>query len=161
SVQAAAAIATTIGMLIALYVAAIREPRKAAAERRHHTAQLNALRRAELARVAAQARKVVASCTRTPMFGDSWWTVRIDNASSPVTPILAVDVKAIDANGIEIPDGCRQANNTMPVDHAFDRSILAALPHFDGPPHELGSRLPPAFRQALRDALVGHFVKEW
>ena len=32
--QAAAAVATTVGVLIALYVATIREPRKAAAERR-------------------------------------------------------------------------------------------------------------------------------
>jgi hypothetical protein len=57
--QAAAAIATTIGVLIALYVAAIREPRKAADERRHHVAQMNALHRSERERVAAQARKVV------------------------------------------------------------------------------------------------------
>ena len=42
-------------MLIALYVAALREPRKAAAERKHHNAQLNALRRAQMGRVAAQA----------------------------------------------------------------------------------------------------------
>ena len=46
-IQAVAAIATTIGVLIALYVAAIREPRKASEERRHHIAQMNALHRAE------------------------------------------------------------------------------------------------------------------
>ena len=50
------------------------------------------------------------------MFGDSWWAVRIDNASNAVTTIVAGDVKAIDVNGIEVPDGCRQANYTMPVD---------------------------------------------
>ena len=55
AVQASAAIATTLGVLIALYVAALREPRKAAAERKHHNAQLNALRRAQMGRVAAQA----------------------------------------------------------------------------------------------------------
>jgi hypothetical protein len=44
-----------------------------------------------------------------------------------VTTILAIDVAAIDADGIRVPDGCRQANNTMPVDQAFDRSIRAAL----------------------------------
>lgn len=88
-IQATAAIATPIGVLIALYVAAIREPRKAAEERRHHLAQMDVLHRVERERVAAQARKVVSSCVRTPMFGDSWWTVRIDNASKAVATILA------------------------------------------------------------------------
>ena len=88
-VQAIAGIATTIGVLIALYIAAIREPRKDAAERRHRAAQIDALRRAEQARVAAQARKVLPSCVRTPMFGETWWTVRIDNASDAVTTSLA------------------------------------------------------------------------
>ena len=80
-VQAVAGIATTIGVLIALYIAAIREPRKDAAERRHHAEQIDALHRAEQARIAAQARKVLPSCVRTPMFGETSWTVRIDNAS--------------------------------------------------------------------------------
>jgi hypothetical protein len=44
-VQALAGIATTMGVLIALYIAAIREPRKDAAERRHHAAQIAAPRR--------------------------------------------------------------------------------------------------------------------
>ena len=56
-VQAVAGIATTIGVLIALYIAAIREPRKDAAERGHHAEQIDALHRAEQARIAAQARK--------------------------------------------------------------------------------------------------------
>ena len=74
-IQAISAVATTIGVLIALYVAAIREPRKAAAESRRHEAQMDALRRAHRERVTAQARKVIPSCVRTPMFGGSWWTV--------------------------------------------------------------------------------------
>jgi hypothetical protein len=58
-----------------------------------------------------------------------------------VTTILAIDVKAIDANGFEVPDGCKQANNTMPVDQAFDRSILAALSGpFAGGFQQLGLR---------------------
>jgi hypothetical protein len=174
--QAIAAVATTIGVLIALYVAVIREPRKAAEERRRHKAQIDALRRVRRKRVAAQARKVVPSCVRTPMFGDSWWTVRIENTSNAVTTILAVDVEAIDANGIEVPDGCKPANNTMPVDQAFDRSVLAALSGssaggfeqssfgemtFAGAWRQQSSRLPPALKQALRDALVGHFATAW
>jgi hypothetical protein len=39
----------------------------------------------------------------------SWWTARIGNTSNAVTAILAVDAKATDANGTEVPDGCRQA----------------------------------------------------
>jgi hypothetical protein len=101
--QAVAAVATTFGVLIALYIAAIREPRKAADDRRHHVAQLNALHRAERERIAAQARKVLPACVRSPMFGETSWTVRIDNASSAVTTILAVDVAAVDADGLDVP----------------------------------------------------------
>ena len=54
-IQAVAAIATTIGVLIALYVAAIREPRKASEERRHHIAQMNALHRAKTERFGSAA----------------------------------------------------------------------------------------------------------
>lgn len=150
--QAIAAVATTIGVLIALYVAVIREPRKAAQDRRNHEERMDKIHHAYSERVAAQARKVVPSCVRTPMFGDSWWTVRIDNTSNAVTALVAVDVAAIDANGIEVPGGCAQANNTMSVDQAFDRSILAAMSGF---------QRAPLSKQALRDALFGHFVTEW
>ncbi len=159
-IQAIAAVATTIGVLITLYVAVVREPRKAAAERKRHEAQIDALRHVRGKRVAAHARKVFASSARTPIFGDSWWTVRIDNTSNAVTTILAVEVKAVDNKGFEVRDGCEQANNTMRFDQAFDRSVLAALSTFTGA-SERSNRLPPAFKQALRDALVGHFATEW
>jgi hypothetical protein len=120
-VQAIAAVATTVGVLIALYVATIREPRKAAEEGRRHKAQMDALRRAHRKRVAAQARKVIPSCARTPMFGASWWTVTVDNASNAMTTILAVEVKAINTNGLEVPDGCQQVSNRTILDQAFDR----------------------------------------
>jgi len=154
--QATAAIATTISVAIALYVTVIREPRRAAEDARRSKARLDALHRVVRERIAAQARKVVPSCVRTPMFGDSWWTVRIDNAIRAVMMLLSVDVEAIDANGIAIPDGCRQANNTMPVNQAFDRSMLAlsgSLKHH--------FQQSPAVKQALRDAVVGHFSTEW
>jgi hypothetical protein len=178
-IQAIAAVATTVGVLIAVYVAVIREPRKAAEERRRHKARMDALHRARRKRLAAQARKVVPTCVRTPMFGGSCWTVRIDNASNAVTTILAVDVKAIYLNGFEVPDGCRQASNAMPLDQAFDRSIPAALSEsleldsgLQQPPfgeitsaaaaQPRSSRLPQAFKQqAFRDALVGHFATDW
>jgi hypothetical protein len=167
--QAVAAVATTIGVLIALYVATIREPKKAAAERRRHKAQIEAFHRFEMKRIAAQARKVVPSCDRSPVFGDSWWTVRIDNSSNAVTTILDVDVKAIDCNGIEVPDGCMRANHTMRVDQAFDRSVRALSKSLEGTPQQivfdgevrLAKQVGPAFKQAVRDAMVGHFVKEW
>jgi hypothetical protein len=157
-IQAVAAVATTIGVLIALYVAIVREPRKAAEERRYHEVQMAALRRAHGKRVAAQARKVFASCVRTPMLGDSSWSVRIDNAGTAATTILAVDVTAIDANGIEVPDGCRPASVTMPVDQAFDRSVRAAISAYSPP---RSGQLPAAFTQTLRDSLVSHFATEW
>ncbi len=175
-IQAISAVATTVGVLIALYVAAIREPRKAAAESRRHKAQMDALRRAHRKRVTAQARKVIPCCVRTPMFGGSWWTVGIDNASNAMTTILAVEVQAIDRNGLEVPDGCKQVDNTTTLDQVFDRSILAALsgsldgglqqPPFGemalaGASQQRSSRKPQALTQALRDALIGHFATEW
>jgi hypothetical protein len=89
---------------------------------------------------------VVPFCVRTPIFGDSWWTVRIDNTSDAATAIRAVDVKAIDSDGFEVPDGCAQANNIMPLDQAFDRSILAAL---SGSLQQGSNRLPLAFKQTF------------
>ena len=158
-VQAVAGIATTIGVLIALYIAAIREPRKDAAERKHHAAQIDALHRADQARIAAQARKVLPSCVKTPMFGDSSWTVKIDNASDAVVTILGVDVAAFDANGIEKTHGCSRATGVAPVDQVFDRSIRAAL--YDRSRGRFENELVPAFKQAVRDAMLGHFVNDW
>lgn len=105
-IQAIGSIATTIGVLIALYIAVIRDPGEGSEEHRHHVAQMDALARARADRARAQAEKLVASCARAPLLGDSWWTARIDNASSAVTTILSVDVTATDPNGVEIIDGC-------------------------------------------------------
>jgi hypothetical protein len=154
--QAIGSVATTIGVLTALYIAVIRDPRKASQEHIHHLERLNALYSVKKERIGAQARKVVPSCGRIPMFGDSWWTVRIDNASKTMASILAVDVTALDTNGFEVIGGCIQVHNTMPFDQAFDRAIRAALS---------GSRedvqLTSALRRAIRDELAGHLVKRW
>jgi hypothetical protein len=154
--QAIGSAATTIGMLTALYIAVIRDPRKASQEHIHHLERLHALYSVKQERIGAQARKVVPSCGRIPMFGDSWWTVRIDNASKTMTTILAVDVTALDANGFEVSGGCTQVHSTMPFDQAFDRAMRAALlgPQEDG-------QLTSALRRAIRDELAGHLVKRW
>ncbi|MBV8177262.1 MAG: hypothetical protein JO045_00355 [Mycobacterium sp.] len=154
--QATAAVATTLSVFIALYVTVVRDPRRAAEEARRREARMDTLRRAVRERIAAQARKVVPSCVRTAMFGDLWWTVRIDNAGRAVMTLLNVDVEAVDANGIAIPNGCQQANNTMRVDQAFDRSILALSGSLEG-----RFQQSTAVKQALRDAVVGHFATEW
>jgi hypothetical protein len=153
--QATAAVATTIGVLIALYVALIRDPRQAAEDHRHHMAQMEALRRAARKRAAAQARKIVPSCIRTPMLGDSRWIVRIENASNTLATIIAVHVIALDTNGFEVSGGCKRVNNFMPVNETFDPSIDAALSE------SFGHALEPHFTQALRDAMASNFVKEW
>jgi hypothetical protein len=175
-IQAAAAIASTVGVLIALYVALIREPNKAAEERKRYQAEMKALTRAEADRVAAQARKVVPSCVRTPMFGNTWWTVKIENISNALATILSVDVAALDSTGTVVANGCVQSNNTMPVDQAFDKSIRAAvsgslqgsfqqsglggmLP--PGTSQQLANQVAPAIKQAMQEAMVGHFVTEW
>ena len=161
-IQAIGAVATTIGVLIALYIAVIRDPRKASSEHRHHLERMNALHRVHMDRIEAQARKVVPSCGRIPMFGDSWWTVRLDNGSNTMTSILAVDVTAIDANGFEVLGGCRPANRTVPFDQAFDRALLAVQSEsLPDDRHRPASDMVPVLKQAIRDTLAGHLVKRW
>ena len=158
-IQAAGGIATTVGVLIALYIALIREPNEASAEHRHHVAQMDALRRVNSERLGAQARKLVPSCARTPLLGELWCTVRIDNASSAVTTIISVEVTAIDTSAVEVADGCQQATSIMPLDKVFDESIRAAVSES----LESGLERTPtdAVREAIRDALGVHFVNAW
>lgn len=175
-IQAVASVSTTVGVLTALYVAVRREPKKAAEERKRYDAQMDALNRAEAERVAAQARKIVPSCLRTPMFGNTWWTVKIENLSSAAASISAVDVAAVDTNGSVVPSGCRQSNNTMPADQAFDRAIRGAMSGSlqgafqqsgigsmipQGATQHLANQLAPAVKQAMQEAMIGHFVTEW
>jgi hypothetical protein len=75
-IQAIEVVATTIGVLTALYIAVVRDPRKASQEHRHHLERMNALHQVHEYRIEAQARKVVPSCGRIPIFGDSWWSRR-------------------------------------------------------------------------------------
>jgi hypothetical protein len=49
-IQAAGGIATIVGVLIALYIALIRDPREASAERKYLVAQIEAFRRARTER---------------------------------------------------------------------------------------------------------------
>jgi hypothetical protein len=158
-IQATGSVATAIGVLIALYIAVIRDPRKASAEDEHRVARIEALHRATTQRFGAQARKLVPSCARTPMLGDSWWAVRIDNASNGVTTLLDVNVAAIDDKGVEVPHGCSRAFNVMPVDPVVDRSIRSALS--ESLESALDRPLTDVVRQAIRDAVAVHFVNEW
>jgi hypothetical protein len=153
-VQAIGAMATTVGVLTALYIAVIRDPRNASKEHIHHLERMEALHRVQMDRAGAQARKVVPSCGRIPMFGDTWWAVRIDNASNAMTAIHGVSVTALDANGFKRPDGCRPADNTVPFDEAFQRAVSAGQ-------SEARNDLVPAVKEALRDILSGHLVKRW
>ncbi|BDB41534.1 MULTISPECIES: hypothetical protein [Mycobacterium] len=174
--QAVGAISTTVGVLIALYVAVRREPKKAAEERKRHEAQMDALNRAETERVAAQARKIVPGCVRTPMFGNTWWTVKIENVSNAAATILSVDVDAVDNNGDVVPNACQQSNNTLPADQAFEKAIRGAMSGSlqgafqqsgigriipQGAAQQLTNQLAPAVKQAMQEAMVGHFVTEW
>jgi len=76
-----------------------------------------------------------------------------------VVTILGVDVAALDTNGFEVQHGCRRAAGIVPVDQVFDRSIRAAL--WDMSRGRFEDAAVPAFKQAVRDAMMGHFVKEW
>jgi hypothetical protein len=59
-IQAAGGIATTVGVLIALYIALIREPKEASAEHSHHVAQMDIIRRARSERIGGSSAKTGA-----------------------------------------------------------------------------------------------------
>lgn len=144
--QATGAVAATVGVLIAVYIALIREPREASEVHRHHLAQMAELRRAKKDRAQAHARKLVPSCARAPILGDSWWTVRIDNGGLAAATIHSVGVIALDAEGIQVPEGCRQADNAR---SAFSESLA------------LQQSVAGELEQALQTAVSVHFVKQW
>lgn len=158
-IQATGSIATAVGVLIALYIAVIRDPREASAEHRHHLAQMEAIHRAKIERFGAQARKLVPTCVRTPMLGDSWWIVRVDNAGHAAATVHGIVVAAMDSNGIEVPDGCRRANTSTTADGAFLESIPEAFSE------SLESRLERPLngvaKLAIQRAVAVHFVDEW
>jgi hypothetical protein len=141
-IQAVGATATTIGVLIALYIAVIRDPRQASEEHEHHVAQMNLLHRAEAARITAHARKVLPSCVRTPATGDSSWAVRIDNASNAVAVILAVEVGASDDDGLDVPGGCRPTVDLASLDGVFGSSMRAAQVPRDATAGRVGEGWP-------------------
>lgn len=147
-IQAIGGIATTVGVLTALYIAVVRDPREAFEAHRQHLEQVAALQRAKAERAAAHARKLLPSCARAPILGDSWWTVRVENSSAAPITILSIEVTAIDTNGIEVADGCRPADNARA---AFSESLGLEL-------HEPKAG---AFEQAIKTAVTVHFVKVW
>jgi hypothetical protein len=157
--QAASAIATTVGVLIALYIALVREPRQAFEAHKHHVARMGELRRIKSERFGAQARKLVPSCVRTPMLGAASWAVRIDNSSNKAVTILKVAVAAVDPDGVEVPDCCRQVDHTTSVDPDASQSIRLALSESLEP--GLGRSFTGAIGQAIRDAVAVHFVHRW
>lgn len=111
------------------------------------------------------------------MFGNAWWTVKVENVSNAVATILAVDVAAVDANGDVVPNGCQQSNNTMPTDQAFEKAIRGALSgslqggfqqsgygallQQHGAANQLANHLAPTVKQVMQEAMIGHFVTEW
>jgi hypothetical protein len=85
-IQNVGSIATAVGVLIALGVALIWEPKKIREDRRRYDDQLATLQRAESDRIAAQARKVVPSVNRADIFGENLWMVRVNDTSTAVGP---------------------------------------------------------------------------
>ncbi|SEB26599.1 MULTISPECIES: hypothetical protein [unclassified Mycobacterium] len=136
--QITTSVSTTVGVLIALYVAVWREPRKARREREdretqaiedrnRYNDQMAVMQRAEDDRIKAQARKIVPSINRADMFGENLWTARVNNLSNGAVSLLAVRVIAVDADGNDVPDGCRQANNEVEIGQGIERMIAEGL----------------------------------
>lgn len=153
--QAASAVSTTVGVLIALYIALIREPREAFEAHKHHVARMDQWRRVTRERFAAQARKLVPSCARTPILGDTSWAVRIDNAGNKATAILSVEVAAVGRDGTAIPDGCWHVHHSTSDDPAIRLALAKSLEAATGHP------FAGAVRQVIRDAVAVHFVNQW
>jgi hypothetical protein len=136
--QITTSISTTVGVLIALYVAVWREPRKALRERddrekqaiedrNRYNDQMETLQRADDDRIKAQARKIVPSINRADMFGENLWMARVNNLSNGAVSVLGVRVLALDADGNEVEGGCRQANNQVQIGQGIERIITESL----------------------------------
>ncbi len=86
-----------------------------------------ALQRAEDDRIAAQARKIVPTIFPADLLGENMCTIKVSNTSNGVVTNLTVSVIAVNADGNEIPGGCRQANHQISVGDAFRRLISDVL----------------------------------
>ena len=135
-------IATTGGVLLALYVAIWREPRKAQRDRlsrdeqaqedrRRYDDQMAALQRAEDDRIAAQARKVVSSVNRAEMFGENIWIARVMNTSTGAINHLTVAVAEIGSDGKVVPNGAQPGNDHVDIaggmEHVVSEAISGAM----------------------------------
>jgi hypothetical protein len=196
--QIAAATATTLGALGVLAALATfwwqwrkaRDERtqrdeQFAEDRRRYEAQMAALQRAEDDRIIAQARKIVPAIFPADLFGENMWTVRVSNTSNGVVTNLDVSVIAVDANGNEIPNGCRQANDQVVIGDAFRRLISDALTgavtgataasgatlfgraggaarmNADQLRAVIDQRLGQGASERFRDAMLGQLAREW
>ncbi|MCV7355938.1 hypothetical protein [Mycolicibacterium fluoranthenivorans] len=136
--QITTSISTTVGVLIALYVAVWREPRKARRERDDRDAQatedrdryndqMAALQRAEDDRIAAQARKIVPEIASGDRFGENIWLAHIQNASTGVINDLRVVVIAYDDQDVEVTDGVQKATGQLDISGAMEKIISDAV----------------------------------
>ncbi len=116
--------ATTVGVLLALYVAVWREPRKARddrknraiqgdAERERHDAQIAALRQAEDERLAAQARRIVPAIFRGNVFSNTLWNVRIDNASTDTVSFIESTSSSVTVTPTKFPTAIASLSATL------------------------------------------------
>jgi hypothetical protein len=136
--QISTSISTTVGVLIALYVAVWREPRKARRERddrdtqatedrNRYNDQMVALQRAEDDRIAAQARKIVPEIASGDRFGENIWLAHIQNASTGVINNLRVVVMAYDDQDAVVEDGVRKATGELDISGAMEKIISDAV----------------------------------
>lgn len=131
-------VASTVGVLAALYVAVWREPHKARADReerdrqaiedrKRYADQMAALQRAEDDRIAAQARKIVPEIASGDRFGENIWLAHIQNASTGVINDLRVVVTAYDDQNMEVADGVRKATGQLDISGAMEKIISDAV----------------------------------
>jgi hypothetical protein len=102
------ALATTTGVLIALFVAFWNVSR-------------NRKERQEL--LAAQARKVVPAATHSEILGPRMWVLAVLNRSDAMVRRLEVEVVGYDADGQIVDDAAELANDTVDLSRAFSKMM--------------------------------------
>ncbi|WP_431817849.1 hypothetical protein [Gordonia jacobaea] len=169
------ALATTVGVLVALFVAFWNVSR-------------NRREREELR--AAQARKVVPAATHSEILGARMWVLAVLNRSEAMVRHLSVEVVGYDAEGQIVENATELADDKVDLSQAFSKAmppgfaklmdmVLNPMPAMDPsrvlsseqlaamqrrgpfPAHMLAAQQQPNPKAELQQAIGAIFTSEW
>ncbi|MFT4044896.1 MAG: hypothetical protein QM673_17175 [Gordonia sp. (in: high G+C Gram-positive bacteria)] len=163
------AVSTTVGVLVALFVA-------------FWNVSKNRRERQELR--AAQARKVVPAATHSEILGPRMWVLAVLNQSDAMVRRLEVEVTGHDADGREVENAAELANDKADISGAFSK--LTGLGPIAGmvsqgpvspqsmaeqlarmwdrgqiPGYMVAAQSRPNPKDEIRKALGAYFISEW